>query len=128
MPRNSHGPLGEQYACEFLEKQGYRILTRNYHTRYGEIDLVAEKDGILAFVEVKTRAFSSWESAAGAVTAAKQHKLILAAQQYLLDFPVERTPRFDVVAITTAVGEGFHVLSCEHLKGAFDLNAANGFL
>ena len=40
----------------------------------------------------------------------------------------ERTPRFDVVAITTAAGEDFCVLSCEHLKGAFDLNAANGFL
>jgi putative endonuclease len=127
MPNNEHGTLGEQYAADFLVRNGYTILSRNYHTRYGEIDLVAAKDDILAFVEVKTRRASSWGSAAGAVTRQKQHKLILAAQQYQLDFPDDRVPRFDVVAITTAPSDGFRVISCDHLEGAFTLDASNGF-
>lgn len=125
--KNETGRLGEDYAAAYLENHGYAILSRNYHTRYGEIDIVAAKGEIRAYVEVKTRKSSSWGTAAGAVTAAKQHKLILAAQQYEMEFPDVRIPRFDVIAITTGPGTRFSVAACEHLKGAFGLEAANGF-
>jgi len=49
------GRLGEKIAAEFLAKKGYRILARNFRTRFGEIDLVAAKDGVLVFVEVKLK-------------------------------------------------------------------------
>jgi len=126
MPNNTDGARGEDYAAEYLARKGYAILARNYRTRRGEIDLIAAQGDVLAFVEVKTRRANAWGSPASAVTPQKQHKLILAAQQYLLEHPSERLPRFDVVAITTA-GGGFRVLACEHFEGAFGLNAANGF-
>jgi len=127
MAKNADGPRGEEYAAEYLTAKGYAIAARNYRTRYGEIDLIAERDGVLAFVEVKTRRTSAWGGAAGAVTAQKQHKLILAAQEYLQTHPGDLLPRFDVVAITTAGGEAFRVLSCEHYEGAFALGETNGF-
>ena len=48
------GALGENMACRFLVKQGFRVLDRNYNKKWGEIDIVAEKDKVLRFIEVKT--------------------------------------------------------------------------
>ena len=127
MPNTSDGQRGEDFAAEYLARRGYRILARNYRTRYGEIDIVAQCGEVLALVEVKTRRPASWGGAAGAVTPKKQHRLILAAEQYLQENPTDAMPRFDVVALTTSGGEEFRVISCEHLKGAFELNAENGF-
>lgn len=127
MPNTSDGKRGEDFAAEYLARRGYSVIVRNYHTRYGEIDIVAQRGDVLAFVEVKTRRSSSWGGAAGAVTPQKQHRLILAAERYLQDNPTDAMPRFDVIALTTAGGENFRVISCEHLKGAFELNAENGF-
>ena len=55
--RSERGRLGEEYAARLLEREGYRILSRNFRTRYGEIDLIAQKGEILAFVEVKAGSF-----------------------------------------------------------------------
>ena len=49
------GNFGEDFTAKFLKKSGYKILERNYHSRYGEIDIIASKGAVLAFVEVKTR-------------------------------------------------------------------------
>ncbi len=127
MPKNADGPLGEAYAADHLAAKGYTITVRNYRTRCGEIDLIAEKDGFLAFVEVKTRREGAWGGPAAAVTRQKQRRLILAAEGYLQEHPTGLQPRFDVVAITTARGGDFRVLSCEHFEGAFEAGAANGF-
>jgi len=127
MRKNADGPRGEDYAAAYLTANGYAIAARNYRTRLGEIDLVAQKDDVVAFVEVKTRRTGAWGGAAAVVTPQKQRKIILAAQAYLQENPSALLPRFDVVAITTARGEAFHVLACEHYEGAFALGAANGF-
>lgn len=63
--RSEKGRLGEEYAARLLEREGYRILSRNFHTRYGEIDLIAQKGEILAFIEVKTRAADSLSRSGG---------------------------------------------------------------
>lgn len=54
--KQSVGNTGENIACKFLEKRGFRIVERNYRKKWGEIDIIAEKDGVLHFVEVKASA------------------------------------------------------------------------
>ncbi len=119
MPKN--GALGEAFAAEYLQKQGYAILETNFRTRFGEIDIIAQKGDVLAFVEVKTRAATMLAAPEAAVTFAKQKKLIMAAMQYLQMHPVDLQPRFDVVAITTASKTAFSVLELAHLTDAFEV-------
>ena len=117
MPKN--GILGEQYAAEHLQKSGYRILDTNFSCRFGEIDIIAEKDGYIAFVEVKTRASNSFYSPAEAVTASKQRKIIITAQHYLLQSQSKLQPRFDVFEVVTASKNDFRVIKAEHIENAF---------
>ena len=85
------GDLGEDYTARYLQKQGYTITGRNWHSRYGEIDIIAE---------VKTRKAGSMVPGELAVTPQKQQKLRLTAESYLLARPTEKQPRFDVAALT----------------------------
>ncbi|MDD6816936.1 MAG: YraN family protein [Firmicutes bacterium] len=77
------GTLGENLAAGLLTEEGYEILMRNYRCRYGEIDLIACRDGILTFVEVKTRQNSRFGEPAEAVTTEKQRKIRRTAVCYL---------------------------------------------
>ncbi|MBQ9208712.1 MAG: YraN family protein [Oscillospiraceae bacterium] len=93
------GSVGERLTEYYLTKSGYRILERNWRIRGGEIDLIAEKDGIIAFVEVKTRTMADPEGGAYAVTPAKQRLCIRAAREYLLRTGNTLQPRFDVAEV-----------------------------
>jgi len=104
--RQATGHGGEARALAYLQRQGLRLVERNYRVargpsrRAGEIDLVLrDPDGTLVFVEVRTRRGREAGGAAASVTAAKRTRLVYAAQHYLLRF--DRVPpcRFDVVAI-----------------------------
>lgn len=99
------GRAGEDYASEWLKEHGYRILERNYHSRFGEIDIIAEDSQYIVFVEVKTRKEGSMVSPVEAVTKSKQKKLILTAQMFLMKRPSALQPRFDIAAVTTLHGE-----------------------
>ncbi len=94
------GDAFEQRACAELEVAGLRLLARNYTSRYGELDLIMSHGGTVVFVEVRYRKNSGYGDAAASVTAAKQGKLILAAQHWLAAHPrYRRSPcRFDVVS------------------------------
>src|SRR5256885_3380211 len=81
--RSVLGEEGERAAARFLEARGYRILERNYRTRRGEIDLIAEDGRILVFVEVKVRLDDRFGGPAAAITRAKQARIARLAQQYL---------------------------------------------
>ena len=81
--RQTLGKLGEDLAAGLLVSEGYEILTQNYRCRYGEIDLIACRDGILAFVEVKTRQNGRFGEPAEAVTAEKQKTIRRTAACYL---------------------------------------------
>lgn len=117
-PRLALGRRGEELAETHLRTRGYRIVTRNWRSRLGEIDLVAEDDGVLVFVEVKTRTGTSRGSAAEAVTSAKQRRLTLLAREYLLRHDRrDCAARFDVVAITLTGGAEPRV---ELIRNAFD--------
>lgn len=97
--------IGKKYeikAEEFLKKQGYFILDRNYQCRKGEIDLVGKEGEYLCFIEVKYRSSLSFGLPLEAVTRAKQQRISRTALQYLIEKGYsEDTPcRFDVVGIT----------------------------
>jgi putative endonuclease len=101
--RQSLGKCGENLAVAELTDRGYAILDRRYRTRYGEIDIVADDDGTIVFVEVKARASPEFGTAAEAVTAWKQRRLASMAVDYLSRRRLTDRPcRFDVVAIDAA--------------------------
>lgn len=77
--QRGHG--GEQLACQFLQQQGFRIITRNIHTRYGEIDIIATRAGRTHVIEVKLRRSQSFGSARDALTAKKFGRVRRAVQQ-----------------------------------------------
>lgn len=115
--RRGYGDEGEEAAARFLESQGYRILSRNFRCRYGEIDLVAEKDQLLCFVEVRTRSSAVWGDPSNSVSWAKQRRVVKAALHYLFAYRVrEKMIRFDVVSV---IGRGKDAV-LEHLPNAFD--------
>ena len=81
---NNLGMYGENLACKYLEAKGYVILQRNFRCRrYGEIDIIASKAGVLSFIEVKARASQRYGKPAEAVTLAKQRKIYRCAEYYL---------------------------------------------
>ncbi len=111
------GRLGEEYTAAILVRHGWRIIEHNYRTRYGEIDLLAlTPAGLLAVVEVKTRSSLVTGLPVQAVTPAKQHRLRLAARQWLLEHPAGGRPmRFDVASIIVRAGR----VLLDYREGAF---------
>lgn len=103
--RSETGRLGEELTAYYLAKSGYAILRRNFRVKGGEIDIIAAKDGIIAFVEVKTRDISALETGAEAVRPRKRSLVIKAAQEYSYRNPHEMQPRFDVSEVTVKNGK-----------------------
>jgi putative endonuclease len=98
--RKALGEFGERWAREYLERNGYRIRETNFRCREGEIDIVAQHEDCLVFVEVRTKTGSRFGTPEESVTAAKQEKLVSVAMSYLQthdNLPSEW--RIDVVAI-----------------------------
>lgn len=119
MPHSqSTGTLGEQLAAQHLTQQGYIILARNWHCRAGEIDIIAEKQDCLVFVEVKTRRNASAESAFMNITQRKREKMVAAAHAYLAESGLEdRLWRIDAIAI--ALGQqGKQII--QHVEDVLD--------
>jgi putative endonuclease len=112
------GKEGEDQAAQFLVKQGYRILERNYRTRSGEIDLITLHEGAVVFVEVKTRTSDAYGAPELAVNARKQGRMIKAALGYIKYKKLHQVPcRFDVVAISSSAGQ-----PVELIRNAFEMD------
>lgn len=108
------GMLGEEFTAQRLQQRGYRILARNYHTPYGELDIIAATQKYIVFVEVKTRRDASMVQPEENVTPSKQKRLLRAALLYLQRHPTELQPRFDVAGVTmepSGTVTGFHYLA-----------------
>ena len=94
---DERGRWGEEQVARELERRGYTILERRYRSRYGEIDLIAEDEAFLVFVEVKFRSSCVFVSGLEAVDARKQRRLRQTAELYLSACPpTGKQPRFDV--------------------------------
>ena len=110
--------VGEDAAATYLAARGWRILGRNVrYGRTGEIDIVAERDGVLAFVEVKTRSSTAFGTPGEAVTPRKQARIRALARHWLMaTSPGAATIRFDVVEVMRSGGGPPRIT---HLEGAF---------
>jgi len=98
--RKRTGDIGENIAAEFLIDHGYTIIETNFHCQYGEVDIVAEQDDCLIFVEVRTKKSLAFGTPEESITQAKKEKLILTAQTYLQENEdVPSNWRIDVVAV-----------------------------
>lgn len=93
------GKQGEEKAKEFLLAKGYEILLANYRYRHAEIDLIARKDKILIFVEVKTRSNTSYGMPEEFVDATKRKLIMKAAENYIFDTDWHGDIRFDVISV-----------------------------
>lgn len=113
--RRRFGNASEVAAARFLEGKGYKILAHQFRTRRGEIDLVAEKDDELIFVEVKARKNTRFGYPESAVRRDKIRKMAMAASRYMEENKIEnKSFRLDVVAMLLRPDGGFAI---EHLEG-----------
>ena len=117
------GQIGENAAAEFLMQRGFSVLTRNYTVRGGEIDIIAENETHLVFVEVKSRLserhIDRFGRPAAAVTYEKQRHLITAARAYLVQYPSDKIKRFDVAEVYLTDTAMPAVQSLNYIKSAF---------
>jgi putative endonuclease len=112
------GQKGEYIAARFLKKKGYKIITKNYHTKLGEIDIIAKDKDTIAFIEVKTRTSEKRGNPKSAVTLKKQQTISKVALHYLKEtHQSEAKARFDVVAIQSSANND----AIELIKNAFEL-------
>jgi putative endonuclease len=93
------GGMGEFLAIQHLEKKGYRLITRNYTIPGGELDLIMEENGILVFVEVKTRWQNRFGGALEALTRNKKQKMLRAIMVYIASLDKKVCWRADLIAI-----------------------------
>ena len=111
------GKSGEELAANFLQKKGYKILFRNYHSQFGEIDIIALDKDTLVFIEVKTRS-SNFEAAFSSVSFSKQQKLTKTALDFLSkNYEYEDfLTRFDVIVVLFDQREEYRI---KHMADAF---------
>ncbi|MBN1369119.1 MAG: YraN family protein [Dehalococcoidaceae bacterium] len=119
MTTRQTGKTGEKIAAEYLLKNGYRILARNYTSRLGEIDIVAEYGNELVVVEVRTKTGASFGLPEESITRSKQRKLITMAEYYRKANPGgPEDYRIDVIAVT--LGTGDKVTGIKHIPNAVE--------
>ncbi|MDA1239882.1 MAG: YraN family protein [Chloroflexi bacterium] len=113
------GLAGERIASQFLEKHGYEVIDRNVRRAEGEIDLVAIKDDVTAFVEVKLRTSRRMGAAVQQISSAKGARLVALAEAYQADHPeIPANLRIDLIAIELTVGGDVGQLN--HIQSAIE--------
>ena len=113
---NELGILGEELATQFLLREGYSILERNWTFQKAELDIIAQKqEDTIVFVEVKTRNSAFFGDPQSFVTPAKIKLLVKAANEYLIENELQQEARFDIIAVLKNSKEE----RIEHFKNAF---------
>ena len=119
MDKRQTGAYGEMVAARFLRKKGYDVLDVNFHSRYGEIDLIARDGDTVVFVEVKTRADNAIATPGEAVDRRKREKIKKTSMFYLSGLEDEPGVRYDVVEVILSRGL-IRRVRIRHIPGAFD--------
>ena len=115
----SEGVWGEALVADYLREKGYKLAAHSYRCRFGEIDLIAEKDGVLLFVEVKLRTNLQYGAPREYVTVKKQEKLRAAALLYLSERELDVPARFDVAEVYTDVHRSAGKTRIRYIANAF---------
>ena len=115
------GAFGEDAACAYLKKRRYSIVGRNFSTRFGEIDVIAQDRRYIVFAEVKLRKDDSHGAAMEFVTPAKQRRIIRAAEYWLMKNPSDLQPRFDVLEVYAPEGLQTKHPEIHHIEDAYQL-------
>jgi putative endonuclease len=108
---SSLGLFGEGIAENFIKSKGYKIVMKNYRCKLGEIDLIAEKDDLLVFIEVKTRSNDKFGKGFEAVNFKKIDKIRKVATLYMMQKNLQKEVRFDVISVDNR--------KVTHIEGAF---------
>ena len=128
--RRKTGNVGEDAAAKFLKKNKYKILERNYVALGHEIDLIAETDNSVVFIEVKTRTVGHEDPReprpASSVTQQKQQAIIKTASFYFAHHPKGKRARFDVIEVFLRDDGRRTVDRIVHLENTFNKNTAYG--
>jgi len=114
------GRWGEAQAAEYLRRRGYRIISAGWRCRFGEIDLIAEHDTYLCFIEVKLRKDDHFAPARVFVDTRKQTRLRTSAQLYLTEYTGQLQPRFDVIELYAPAGTKTILPDIRHIENAFE--------
>jgi len=116
-PKQKIGDLAELEACQFLQAKGLRLLVKNYHCFFGEIDLIMQDQDEIVFVEVRSRSRIDYGTAAETIDDCKQSKLIKTATHFLQKkaWLYKVNSRFDIIAIHFKMGK----LELEWIQNAF---------
>ncbi len=123
----SIGKIGEQMVADFLKSKGYIITAKNYHSKFGEIDIVAESREYILFVEVKTRKKGSLTTPAEAVSKSKQRKIVLTAYDFLSKLRARISYRFDVAEVYYEITkDGEFKADLNYIKNAFTTEVLEG--
>ena len=113
------GRIGEQLVADWLKAKGNIIVKQNFRCDFGEIDIVAEKDGVIAFVEVKTRSGVKFGKPAEFVNGKKQARIYSASQLYVYNNDIDLQPRFDVVEVYLDRTAKYKPFKIHHIPDAF---------
>ncbi|MDH6251605.1 putative endonuclease [Chryseobacterium sp. H1D6B] len=119
---NDFGKKAEDLAVEYLQKEGYKILIRNFRFQKAEIDIIAEKDNLIIIIEVKARSTDAFILPQEAVNKKKIRLIVAAADHYLEEFNKENEIRFDIISL---LPDHTGNLIIEHITDAFDAFDAN---
>ena len=111
----NRGVSGEQTAATYLKSNGYKILTQNYRYQKAEVDIIAQKEGWLIAVEVKTRSTSAFGPPQEFLKPAQIQRIIIAVDQYVVSHKLDLEVRFDIIAIVTSKNSS----KIEHIENAF---------
>lgn len=120
MHATTKGIAGEVIAARFLREKGYTLLSSNYRSRFGEIDIIASDGPYIVFVEVKTRSEGSMILPREAVTEDKQKKILRTAALYIRAYPSNLQPRFDIVEVWVSDHDPMVPLQIDHLVSAYE--------
>lgn len=112
---NELGEKGEELAVEFLQKNGYKILERNWRFKKAEVDIISQKNDVLAVVEVKTRSSNYFGNPQDFVNPKKIQLLVEAINEYVTSKNLDVEVRFDIIAIL----KNKNTFEIEHLEDAF---------
>lgn len=113
---NDLGKVGEKIAKQYLVDKGYEVLDENWTHGKAEVDLIVYKDGIMVFVEVKTRTSVAFGQPEEFVHKAKQNQIELASTEYIEIMNHQNDIRFDIIAITFTTDKNYNL---NHIEDAF---------